>query len=520
MRTFTIANSDLVIALNLTGGSPYVVIGGTDAADFSLTLIPSSPIAVSGTTTFEITFDPTTTGIKTATLSIANDDSDENPYNFSIQGTGTTHEMDVLGNGTSIADNDSTPSLDDWTDFGNAEISGDSVTRIFTIANVGSGTLSLTDPDPYVTISGTDAADFSLVIVPSTPIAGPGTTTFSIIFDPTATGIKTAALSIANDDSDENPYNFSIQGTGTDPEIKITGNTVEIADGDSTPSTADFTDFGNGYISGSVVRTFTIDSEGVGALQLTGTSPFVTIDGTDAADFTVTAIPSSIIAQDGSTTFDITFNPSATGIRTATLSIANDDPDEDPYNFSIQGNGVTPLSILSRTPTVNDLDAAPGSNIVVQFSQNVSGASVTENTFNVDGSLSGEIAGAFSGGGTDTITFDPTSDFKAGEIITVTLTQGIISATGSLTLANPATWQFTVDVPQGSANFTASDISGATGNSYGGVMGDVDGDGDLDIYVPNAGGIQNMLWINDGSGGFTASNITGDLGDSRDAAIG
>ncbi|NIQ98598.1 MAG: hypothetical protein GTN78_00125, partial [Gemmatimonadales bacterium] len=29
-----------------------------------------------------------------------------------------------------------------------------------------------------------------------------------------ATGTRSAALSIANDDSDENPYNFNIQGSG------------------------------------------------------------------------------------------------------------------------------------------------------------------------------------------------------------------------------------------------------------------------------------------------------------------
>ena len=39
-------------------------------------------MAASGTTTFTITFTPASIGAKTATVTIANDDADENPYTF------------------------------------------------------------------------------------------------------------------------------------------------------------------------------------------------------------------------------------------------------------------------------------------------------------------------------------------------------------------------------------------------------------------------------------------------------
>ena len=55
-----------------------------------LTVDATTPVGASGgTTPFTITFDPTTTGLRSATVSIANDDSDENPYTFDIQGTGS-----------------------------------------------------------------------------------------------------------------------------------------------------------------------------------------------------------------------------------------------------------------------------------------------------------------------------------------------------------------------------------------------------------------------------------------------
>ena len=73
-----------------------------------------------------------------------------------------------------------------------------------------------------------------------------------------------------------------------------------------------------------------------------GASPYVTIGGANAADFTVTAIPTNSITAGTSTTFSITFDPSALGLRTANVSIANDDTDENPYTFEIQGTGYVP----------------------------------------------------------------------------------------------------------------------------------------------------------------------------------
>ena len=214
VRTYTIRNTGTA-TLNLTG-SPRVAVSGTHAADFTVTTQPAASIAAGGTTTFQVTFDPSAVGTRTAALSIANDDADENPYNYSIQGTGTAPEMDVQGNSVSIVDGDSTPSLTDHTDYGSALVAGGTVVRTYTIRNTGTATLNLTG-SPRVAVSGTHAADFTVTTQPAASIAAGGTTTFQVTFDPSAVGTRTAALSIANDDADENPYNYSIQGTGTTP---------------------------------------------------------------------------------------------------------------------------------------------------------------------------------------------------------------------------------------------------------------------------------------------------------------
>jgi PA14 domain len=50
----------------------------------------------------------------------------------------------------------------------------------------------------------------------------------------------------------------------------------------------------------------------------------------------------------GSTSFQIRFTPSAVGLRTASVSIDNNDLNEDPYNFALQGTGATAASSISR----------------------------------------------------------------------------------------------------------------------------------------------------------------------------
>ncbi len=142
---------------------------------------------------------------------------------------------------------------------------------------------------------------------------------------------------------------FTVKGTAmvSAPEINIKGLGNSIVDSDTTPSTADDTDFGNVKTTTSVAHTFTIENIGNANLNLTGASPYVTISGTNAADFSVTAIPSTPIAGNASTTFNITFTPSALGLRTATISISNDDSNENPYTFNIQGTGTNNITTFS-----------------------------------------------------------------------------------------------------------------------------------------------------------------------------
>ena len=126
-------------------------------------------------------------------------------------------EIEIRGNSIVIANGDTTADVNDHTDFGLVNVTSGWAPRTFAVYNTGTGALSLTG-SPRVSLSNN--TDFSIQIEPSTPVPVGDSTTFEIWFDPGSDGVKTATVSIANDDADDNPYTFMIQGTGlTIPEV-------------------------------------------------------------------------------------------------------------------------------------------------------------------------------------------------------------------------------------------------------------------------------------------------------------
>lgn len=247
-----------------------------------------------------------------------------------------TPEINLTGNGANIISGTTTTSTANWTDFGTQTTAGTgSVTRTFTIQNTAATTQIL--GLGTITVSGEGSADFTVTQVISTSVNGGSTTTFTIKFDPVNSGTRNAVISIPNNDSDENPYTFAVSGIGTGPEMDVQGNGISIPDGDLITTLADNTNLGSQYITtGILTKTFTIRNTGTSNLNLSG-SPRVALTG--SAEFSVSAQPTSPVASNGSVTFSISFDPSSAGVKNATVSIINNDDNENPYDFSISGTG-------------------------------------------------------------------------------------------------------------------------------------------------------------------------------------
>ena len=95
-------------------------------------------------------------------------------------------------------------------------------------------------------------------------------------------------------------------------------------------------DIGSIGIGQSSPQTFTLRNDGDAVLSITA----VTVTGSNSSEFTCSALPSSLAAA-GSTTFTVTFTPSAPGMRTAAVHITSNDPDESPFDIALNGTGLS-----------------------------------------------------------------------------------------------------------------------------------------------------------------------------------
>lgn len=110
-----------------------------------------------------------------------------------------------------------------------------------------------------------------------------------------------------------------------------------------------------GLVSSGNYR-YVIQNLGTGNLLLTG-SPLVTLSGGAPAFQVRTQPAANLIAPNGELWFDVDFAPTVAGTYTTTVSIANNDPNEQPYTFMITGQGRlpnTPQGVAATDGTYSD----------------------------------------------------------------------------------------------------------------------------------------------------------------------
>ena len=315
-QTFAIENTgsvDLTISnISVTG------------TDFSIGSAIST-VATGATETFTVTLSGTNIGAFTSTITIDNDDSDEDPFTFDITGAITAAsepEINVYAGtdntGTAITDAQAAP-----LDVGNA-VQGTDITQTFAIENTGTADLTINS----ISSSGTDYSVNSAI----TTISTGATETFTVTLSGANTGTFTSSITIDNDDADENSFTFDLTGTITatpEPEINVytgTDNTgIAIADAQVTPI-----NLGSAVQGTDITQTFAIENTGTAALTVTS----ILVNGTDFS------VASSIttIATGATETFAVTLSGANTGTFTSTVTIDNTDGNENPFTFDVIGS--------------------------------------------------------------------------------------------------------------------------------------------------------------------------------------
>ena len=151
-----------------------------------------------------------------------------------------------------------------------------------------------------------------------------GSCSISLTFTPADVGDRSAILTIA-DDANLTPQSITLTGTGIDPRAT------------PSPSPLGFDPLPIGATSPPA--SVTVTNFGVGSLQIST----VVLSGTNAGDFSITVngCAGATVAQGSSCAVALTFHPSATGQRAATLTIT-DNALDSPQTVSLTGSGVSP----------------------------------------------------------------------------------------------------------------------------------------------------------------------------------
>lgn len=99
--------------------------------------------------------------------------------------------------------------------------------------------------------------------------------------------------------------------------------------------------------SGGITREYAIANSGTGYLLLGA----ATISGPAAADFTITTTPTRAVAVGEATTLTVTFSPTASGTRAATLTIPSNDSDEAATTIALNGTSIIDANYTSTSLT-------------------------------------------------------------------------------------------------------------------------------------------------------------------------
>ena len=162
--------------------------------------------------------------------------------------------------------------------------------------------------------------------------------------------------------------------------------------------------------------------------------------------------------------------------------------------------GGTPFHVQSVEPPPNSVGIELDITLAITTSETISAGTVTSGTWLVHGGFQGRLGGEISMPAPNSARYDPHHGPRPGERLQATASTGILDVEGGSLV--PYVWEFWAATTGGSGRFLEGNGVGHGHDDtlWGVALGDVDGDGDLDLAVGNVG--QNVIYLNDGDGTF------------------
>jgi HYDIN/CFA65/VesB family protein/ASPM-SPD-2-Hydin domain-containing protein len=301
---------DLIVN-SITGSDPeFAVVGVT----FPLVISPDACFPVS------VTFTPTSSGGKSATLTIASNDPVNPSVTVTATGTGTTPRIATL--------------IPNSGSFGDVCVGAFSDLEL-TINDTGACPLSVSS------ITSSDSTQFQVAGTVSFPLSvAPGSSTdVPIRFHPTSFGAKSASITVASNDPISPSRLIDVSGNAPSGKISVTGST----------------DFGD-VCAGSVTEK-TIKVNNIGT-QCTLNVTSVAFEPA-CSDFTLVNNPfPALVSHDSGLDVVIRFTPTSAGPKSCTLVIRSDDPT----------NPVVTRTVTANTPAAS-IDVPPDQSFLPEVTQ-------------------------------------------------------------------------------------------------------------------------------------------------------
>ncbi|MBX3735633.1 MAG: choice-of-anchor D domain-containing protein [Candidatus Didemnitutus sp.] len=218
-------------------------------------------------------------------------------------------------------------------------------------------------------------------------------------------------------------------------------------------------DFGDVPVGRTADLTFTIRNAGGRPLAALAAA----LDGANAAEFSVVTASLPSLEHNGSTTLIVRFAPVSLGAKSAALHLASNDPDESPFDVTLNGYGV------NNPPTIAPLAARDTArNTPVSFTIEIGDIETAVSALVVSGASSNptllpDAAIVFAGTGVRrTVTLSPAADATGVAHVTITVSDGAATAEAAFDLT-------VVAYPPGATVLAADDVTSNAATLHGTV---------------------------------------------------
>jgi hypothetical protein len=298
-----------------------ISINGPNA--FTQTNNCPATLAAKASCTITTTFTPANAESFSATISIADSDG-TSPQDVALSGTGTQPVATL------------TPST---LGFGNVVVGTTSPAQILTLSNSGNALLSITS------ITITQSTAFAETNTCGSTLAAGNSCKINVTFTPT--GMFTSLGTLTVNDNASPPFQLeSLSGTGVQSAVKLSTKSLN---------------FGNQvWEVTSAAKTVTVTNSGTANLTITS----IKVTGSNPGDFAETNTCGSSLAPNLNCSINVTFTPTALGVRSAAVTLTDDAPNS-PQTVNLNGTGTTSVSFTPKNLNFGSHKVGHSSNPIV-----------------------------------------------------------------------------------------------------------------------------------------------------------